>query len=72
MAHDTLLALAEQTITLLLQGPDVAGEPNRYIRVGDLAVSRVVENINIPVRRFTLPWVQTAAPTGAQTGEQYA
>ena len=72
VAHNTLLALAEQTITLLLQGPDAAGEPNRYIRVGDLAVSRVVENINIPVRRFTVPWVETAAPTGAQTGAQYA
>lgn len=69
--RDLLEAVAAVPATLLLQGPAAAGEPDRYIRVGDLVATRLVENINIAARTFTLPWAEVAQPDGAQTGSQY-
>ena len=62
--RDGLLDIAALPSTLLLQGPLLAGEPDRYIRVGDLAVARLIENINKPLRTFTLPWTEVAQPPG--------
>lgn len=64
-ARDELRALASPVATLMLQGPLTAGEPDRYIRVGDLSYSRVIENVNRAWRTFTLPWAEVEQPDGA-------
>ncbi len=68
---ESLEALSGRTDTLMLQGPAVAGEPDRYVRVGDLTAVRTVENVHVALRRFTLPWTEVALPDGQQTGAQY-
>jgi hypothetical protein len=64
-AKDALKALIDAGGTLLLQAPLVAGEPDRYIRVGDHQVGRTVETQTIAIREHSLPWVRVARPDGA-------
>ncbi len=64
-ARDLLLDVAAADMTLLLQGPLAAGEPDRYISVGDLTQVRMIENVNKPRRTFTLPWHEVVQPDGA-------
>ncbi len=43
--RDGLLDIATLPSTLLLQGPLLAGEPDRYVRVGDMSVTRLIEKV---------------------------
>lgn len=69
--RDVLQAAAERQAILLLQAPAGSGEPDRYVRIGDISTARQVENVNRAMRTLTLPWVEVAAPVGVQTGAQY-
>lgn len=69
--QDALNALLDTTDTLLLHGPVEDGMPDRYVRIGDQASSRVVDKSFAHVTTETLPWVEVAVPGGAQTGDQY-
>lgn len=60
-------ALLDRVATLLLQGPAAQGEPDRYVRIGDHARVRLVNNGNFLTTRDTLPWAQVASPAGVQT-----
>ncbi len=69
--RDLLDALLDTTDVLLLQGPAAAGEPDRYVSVGDASTVRVVDNADFHIRRATLPWVRVDVPLGAITGGEY-
>lgn len=63
-ALDTLL---DQSDTLLLQGPSSDGHPDRYVRFGDHSSVRLVDRSWAKATKETLPWIEVASPTGAQT-----
>lgn len=62
--RDAFEAVAELSATLLFQGPLAAGEPDRYISVGDMSAARLIENINHSRRTHTMPWVEVEQPPG--------
>lgn len=66
--RDALNALLAPGSPLLFQAPSAYGVVDQDMSVGASAVSRVLPDHRFPIRVFTLPYVQTAAPGGPMQG----
>jgi len=66
--RDRLNTLLAPGSSLLFQVPSTYGVPDQYMSVGTTQVSRVLPDHSFPIRVFSLPYVQTAAPGGPSQG----
>lgn len=63
--RDTLMALADARLPLLLKFPDDAHEPDRWVVLGDESVQRIVDHSWADERDVSYGWTKVARPDGA-------
>lgn len=66
--RDALLEILRAGTPLLWQAPPEYGQPDRYIQVGDVGVTRYNEDHRYQPRTFTLPFLVEDRPEGPSQG----